>query len=164
MTTTSSTTDKALARITALRDKARGTDNTHEAETFMAHALKLCTKHGIDAAILDEPTKQMKKPIIDGSAPTEKRYSCRFGCGLFVTHTIDEVNACAEKARNANNGNAYTAPRDPFADFFGKPAGNHRTYSDTTAQPKPRTNSSHKYCDHEATKADRAKCRKARGY
>lgn len=161
MTTTN---DSAIRKITALRDRARhAMTPAAEAETALTMARKLCVKHSIDQAILDAPTQQMKKPIIDGSAPQEKKYSCRFGCGFFTQHTIDELNECAAKARNANGGNAYTAPKtDPFADLFGKHES--RNAGPFHAEPKARTNGSHKYCDHEATKSARARCRKDRGY
>lgn len=151
MTTTN---EAAIRKITALRDRARhATTPPAEAETALSMALKLCRKHGVAESILNAPTEQLKKPIINGQAPQVRKYSCRFGCGMFVQHTIDELNACAEKARNANGGNAYAAPKqkDPFEDLFRD-------------APKARTNSSHKYCDHEATKSARAKCRKDRGY
>lgn len=155
-------THPKLNRITALRDQANH-PSTGEAEAaaFLAKAREMCTKYGIDPAVLDEPTKQTTKPIINGQAPQEKRFTCRFGCGFFVSHTIDELNACAERARNANGGNAYagqTKARDPFEDLFGK------GYADAGPAPKARATGTHKYCDHEATKSARARCRKARGY
>lgn len=165
MTTT--TNDKALRRIIGLRDQARhASTGEAEAATFLAKALELCTKHGIDAAILDKPAQEMKKPIINGQAPQEKKYSCRFGCGLFVQHTIDELNACAAKAREAGGGNAYNRPRDRFEDLFsGFGFTEPRTGRQSSADaPKARATGSHAYCSHEATKAARARCRRERGY
>lgn len=168
------TTHPKLNRIIALRDQANH-PSTGEAEaaTFLAKARELCTKYGIDAAILTEPTKQtVKRDFIDGSRPQEKKFACRFGCGYFVQHTIDELNACATKAREANGGNAYAGQqkaRDPFEDLFrawceepkARDAG---PFQADPHAPKARANGSHKYCSHEATKSARAKCRRERGY
>jgi hypothetical protein len=167
------TTDRHIRIITALRDQARSTNHEAEAATFMEKARSLCEKHGIDTAILDAPRTETKRTVINGQATqTEKKYSCRFGCGLFVQHTIDELNACAAKARDRGNGNAYNDPtrkqRDPFEDLFGsawKNAGS--TSSDSgfrAGAPKARATGTHAYCSHEATKSARAKCRRERGY
>jgi len=43
--------DKMLARIAALLRQAEGTDNTHEAEAFMAAAQRLATATSIDLAV-----------------------------------------------------------------------------------------------------------------
>ena len=43
--------DKILARIAALLRQAEGTDNTHEAEAFMAAAQRLATATSIDLAV-----------------------------------------------------------------------------------------------------------------
>ena len=55
------TDDKMLARIAALLRQAEGTDNTHEAEAFMAAAQRLATATSIDLAVArshsDERTK-----------------------------------------------------------------------------------------------------------
>lgn len=169
------TTHPKLNRIIALRDQARGAGTTEaERETFMAKARELCIKYGIDQAILTEAPKQTTKSFIDGSRPQEKKFTCRFGCGLYVQHTIDELNACAEKARNANGGNAYAGQakaRDPWDDIndFFRTAGTNRrsgasSHNPNAGQARARTTGSHAYCDHEATKSARAKCRKARGY
>ncbi|OKH84533.1 DUF2786 domain-containing protein [Mycolicibacterium sp.] len=45
------TDDKMLARIAALLRQAEGTDNTHEAEAFMAAAQRLATATSIDLAL-----------------------------------------------------------------------------------------------------------------
>jgi Protein of unknown function (DUF2786) len=45
------TDDKMLARIAALLRQAEGTDNTHEAEAFMAAAQRLATATSIDLAV-----------------------------------------------------------------------------------------------------------------
>lgn len=45
------TEDKMLARIAALLRQAEGTDNTHEAEAFMAAAQRLATATSIDLAV-----------------------------------------------------------------------------------------------------------------
>lgn len=171
------TTHPKLNRIIALRDQARGAGTTEaERETFMAKARELCAKYGIDQAILTEAPKQTVKSFIDGSRPQEKKFACRFGCGYFAMHTIDELNACAEKARNANGGNAYAEqqqkardPWDDINDFFRNAGTNRRRTAPgsgnaNAGQARARTTGSHAYCDHEATKSARAKCRKARGY
>src|SRR5690348_10733824 len=46
-----STDEKMLARIAALLRQAEGTDNTHEAEAFMAAAQRLATATSIDLAV-----------------------------------------------------------------------------------------------------------------
>lgn len=169
------TTHPKLSRIIALRDQARGKGTTEaERETFMAKARDLCVKYGIDQAVLTEAAKQTTKPFINGAAPQEKKFTCRFGCGLWVMHTIDELNACAEKARNANGGNAYAKARDPWETLFGQPNQGPRygqssdsTYTGRdgyTHEHKARATGSHAYCSHEATKSARAKCRRERGY
>ena len=43
--------DKMLARIAALLRQAEGTDNTHEADAFMAAAQRLATATSIDLAV-----------------------------------------------------------------------------------------------------------------
>src|SRR6478672_8611099 len=45
------TDDKMLARIAALLRQAEGTDNSHEAEAFMAAAQRLATATSIDLAV-----------------------------------------------------------------------------------------------------------------
>src|SRR5690625_3486442 len=47
----SATDDKMLARIAALLRQAEGTDNTHEADAFMAAAQRLATATSIDLAV-----------------------------------------------------------------------------------------------------------------
>lgn len=170
------TTHPKLNRITALRDQANHpSTGAAEAEAFMAKARELCTKYGIDQAILTEAPKQTTKPFINGAAPQEKRFACRFGCGYFVQHTIDELNACAEKARNANGGNAYAGQaqkkadsfEDLFGDWFNASSSRARSNSSSSSShtnAKARTTGSHAYCSHEATKSARAKCRRERGY
>lgn len=171
------TTHPKLNRIIALRDQAKhASTGAAEAEAFMAKAREMCVKYGIDQAILTEAPKQtVKRDFIDGSQPQEKRFPCRFGCGVWVTHTIDELNACAEKARNAKGGNAYAgasygqkAQRDSFEDLFSQWARDTKTRQQggrTNANAgQARATGSHAYCDHEATKSARAKCRRERGY
>ena len=162
------TTHPKLTVITALRDKARATTFEAEATALLEKARALCAKYDIDPAVVDAPTEQLTaRKTINGQAQPQnvRRYSCRFGCGFFVSHTIDELHACAEKARNANNGNAYTAPKsDPFSDLFGQ-ARDYGTYGGFSEdKPKARTHGSHANCDHEATKSARARCRRERGF
>lgn len=163
------TTHPKLSIILALRDKANATDFPAEAESYMAKARAMCEKFGIDASILDKKaeTKSVRDTVINGQAQNTRKYPCRFGCGTWMMHSIDELNACAEKARNANNGNAYGAKRDPFEDLFGGfrnwdsgNAGGHHSYD----APKARAHGSHANCSHEATKSARARCRKNRGF
>ena len=45
------TEDRMLSRIAALLRQAEGTDNTHEAEAFMAAAQRLATATSIDLAV-----------------------------------------------------------------------------------------------------------------
>jgi hypothetical protein len=45
------TDDKMLARIAALLRQAESTDNTHEADAFMAAAQRLATTTSIDLAV-----------------------------------------------------------------------------------------------------------------
>src|ERR1700754_435477 len=61
------TDDKMLARIAALLRQAEGTDNTHEADAFMAAAQRLATATSIDLAVArahsDERTKAQTMPV-----------------------------------------------------------------------------------------------------
>lgn len=167
------TTHLKLNRIIALRDQANH-PSTGEAEaaTFIAKARELCVKYGIDQAVLTEAAKNtVKRDYIDGSQPQEKKFACRFGCSAWTMHTIDELNACAEKARNANGGNAYAKPKtDPFEDMFRGffNAQGSRGNADYTpprdSEPKARAHGTHAYCSHEATKSARARCRRERGF
>jgi hypothetical protein len=168
MTTTSPTaTDAQLRKIFALRDRAAHANTpAEEADTAMTLARKLCAKYGVDASILDKKPEQHVRPgVANGQQAPTRKYSCRFGCGAFVQHTIDELNACAAKAREAAGGNAYTKMRDPWADLFGtsRPKADYTQPRDY-GQSKARATGSHAYCSHEATKAARARCRKDRGF
>lgn len=53
--------DKMLARIAALLRQAEGTDNTHEAEAFMAAAQRLATATSIDLAVARSHTDARTK-------------------------------------------------------------------------------------------------------
>ena len=71
------TDDKMLARIAALLRQAEGTDNTHEAEAFMAAAQRLATATSIDLAVArshaDKRTKAqtpVQRTITIGNAGT----------------------------------------------------------------------------------------------
>ncbi|GAB11780.1 hypothetical protein GOARA_088_00440 [Gordonia araii NBRC 100433] len=58
--------DKTLARIAALLRQAEGTDNEHEAETFMAAAQRLATAASIDLALArahDPAARQRVTPV-----------------------------------------------------------------------------------------------------
>jgi len=55
------TDDKMLARIAALLRQAEGTDNTHEAEAFMAAAQRLATATSIDLAVARSHADQRTK-------------------------------------------------------------------------------------------------------
>ena len=55
------TDDKMLARIAALLRQAEGTDNTHEAEAFMAAAQRLATATSIDLAVARSHSDQRTK-------------------------------------------------------------------------------------------------------
>lgn len=168
------TTTKYRDRIIALRELARGAATAHEADTALAMARKLCLKHDIDTAILDAQPEPQRVADPYGFGTFVKKYPCRFGCGAYVQHTIEELNVCAEKARNASTtGNAYgqqSKPQeDPFADWFAdfarKASQNTRNAPPRNDhEPKARANGTHAYCSHEATKSARARCRKDRGY
>jgi hypothetical protein len=71
------TDDKMLARIAALLRQAEGTDNTHEADAFMAAAQRLATATSIDLAVArahsDQRTKAqspVQRTITIGNAGT----------------------------------------------------------------------------------------------
>ncbi|HEX2284717.1 MAG TPA: DUF2786 domain-containing protein [Mycobacterium sp.] len=55
------TDDKMLARIAALLRQAEGTDNTHEADAFMAAAQRLATATSIDLAVARAHSDQRTK-------------------------------------------------------------------------------------------------------
>lgn len=55
------TDDKMLARIAALLRQAEGTDNSHEAEAFMAAAQRLATATSIDLAVARSHSDQRAK-------------------------------------------------------------------------------------------------------
>ncbi|MFY9916898.1 MAG: DUF2786 domain-containing protein [Mycobacterium sp.] len=55
------TDDKMLARIAALLRQAEGTDNSHEAEAFMAAAQRLATATSIDLAVARSHANQRTK-------------------------------------------------------------------------------------------------------
>ena len=55
------TDDKMLARIAALLRQAEGTDNSHEAEAFMAAAQRLATATSIDLAVARSHADQRTK-------------------------------------------------------------------------------------------------------
>jgi hypothetical protein len=165
------TTTKYRDRVIALRDRARhaGTPAA-EAETALEMARKLCVKHGIDVAILDaKPEGQRVRDIYTGGT-FEKKYPCRFGCSPYTQHTIEELNACAEKARNSGFSYSQAKPKsDPFDDMFrdffrNQGQSRSRSTSSDGREHKARANGTHAYCSHEATKSARAKCRRERGY
>ncbi|MGB3482913.1 MAG: DUF2786 domain-containing protein [Mycobacterium sp.] len=62
------TDDKMLARIAALLRQAEGTDNTHEAEAFMAAAQRLATATSIDLAVARSHTAKREA----AQAPTQR--------------------------------------------------------------------------------------------
>lgn len=168
------TTTKYRDRVIALRDRARhaGTPAA-EAETALEMARKLCAKHGIDVSILDAaPEGQRVRDIYTGGT-FAKKYNCTFGCTPYTQHTIEELNACAEKARNAGFAYSQAKPkRDPFDDLFndwfkqntGRARSSSSSSSSRANAGHARATGSHAYCDHDATKSARAKCRRERGY
>ncbi|CPV93491.1 Protein of uncharacterised function (DUF2786) [Mycobacteroides abscessus] len=71
------TEDKQLSRIAALLRQAEGTDNTHEAEAFMAAAQRLATATSIDLAVArahsakrDAQARPTQRTITIGEAGT----------------------------------------------------------------------------------------------
>lgn len=167
--TTTTASDAALRKIFALRDRAAHANTpAAEADTALALARKLCDKYGVSHSVLEaKPEQRIRPDVVNGQQAPARKYPCRFGCGVWVQHTIDELNACAEKARNANQGNAYTRPRDRFEDMFsgfGFTEPNTGRRSNAEGEPKARATGSHAYCSHEATKSARAKCRRDRGF
>lgn len=192
------TTDKMRARVIGLVAKARATDYAPERATYMEKAEELITRYSLPRSLLTDPTPQAPSAARAGRpsyTQPERKYPCRFGCGTFTQHTIDEMNACAERRRNATGSDtAYDIPtnHDPnrrgtsfFDEFFGgssayagrgwtgqghsehaswtRPGGARTGSESFTDEPKPkRRQTSHANCDHEATKAARAHCRKMR--
>ena len=67
------TDDKMLARIAALLRQAEGTDNTHEAEAFMAAAQRLATATSIDLAVARVPFGQAHQGADAGAAHDHHR-------------------------------------------------------------------------------------------
>jgi hypothetical protein len=181
------TTTKYRDRVIALRDRARhaGTPAA-EAETALEMARKLCIKHDIDLAILDAKPEPQRVADPLGFGTYVKKYPCRFGCGMYVQHTIEELNECAARARargedpyaaasqRASQERGYSAnSRYSWFDDFMRDAnarargGSSEQYTDSrgrTRTHQARATGSHAFCDHPATKSARAKCRKERGY
>ncbi len=62
------TDDRMLARIAALLRQAEGTDNTHEAEAFMAAAQRLATATSIDLAVARSHTARREA----AQSPTQR--------------------------------------------------------------------------------------------
>ena len=58
------TDDKMLARIAALLRQAEGTDNTHEADAFMAAAQRLATATSIDLAVARSHSSNRTKAMM----------------------------------------------------------------------------------------------------
>jgi len=182
MTTTN---DKMRARVIALMERARGTSNEHEATACREKAEQLVTKYALPASLLTEKFAPQPSAARVQSTQPERRYPCRFGCGVFVQHTADEMSACAERKRNeTGRDSAYdvpprtTRPRagafnfSDFNDFFRAAGADPRTsYTHpgaekgrtyTNTPPRARATGSHANCDHPATKSARAHCRKMR--
>ena len=125
MTTTN---DKMRARVIALVGKARATTYTAEADTYMEKAKELVEKYELPASLLTDATPQApsaaRRP---GYTPPARKYPCRFGCGTMTQHTIDEMNECAERRRNATGSDSAYADApyrrssgDFFDQFFGR--------------------------------------------
>lgn len=173
------TTDKIRTRIIALRDRARHPNTPPaEADTALILARKLCAKHAIDVSILDAKPEPQRTTDAFGSGTFVKKYNCTFGCPPFTQHTIEELKDCAERARARGFTYSQAKPkRDPFEDIFRDFWRGHdhersqsedgAFYTDSrgrTREHRARAGGPHAYCDHPATKAARAKCRKERGY
>ena len=196
------TTTKDTNRVIGLVAKARATEFDGERAECMRLATKLVEKYELPASLLTDPTPQATSAARSGYTPPERRYPCRFGCGVFVQHTVDEMSECAERRRNETGSeSAYdTAGRSFFDDLFasyrreytaGYQGGAHQERASYTSreqrqrektetfrrayggaagserpadEPKPhRRQRSHAHCDHEPTKAARARCRKMGG-
>jgi hypothetical protein len=188
MTTTA---DKMRARVIGLVAKARGTEFDAEREACMGKARELVERYSLSASLLIDPTPQAPSAARAGRpsyTQPERTYPCRFGCGVFVQHTADEMSACAERKRNQTGRDSaydtagHTRSSDPFTDFFytytGTRRTGHREHASWTRpggqsasgaymkdEPKPRTRrqTSHANCHHEPTKSARAHCRKMGG-
>lgn len=167
------TTTKYRDRVIALRELARNAGTEAEAELAMSKARAMCEKHDIDVAILDAKPEPQRKADPYGFGTFVKKYNCTFGCPAYTQHTIEELNECAERARNASaTGNAYgqshahqAPPQDDwFADFMRKTRANANTGRTNANAGHARASGTHAYCSHEATKSARAKCRRERGY
>jgi hypothetical protein len=107
--------DKMLARIAALLRQAEGTDNTHEAEAFMAAAQRLATATSIDLALARshsaERTKAqmpVQRTITIGEAGTK---GLRTYVQLFVVIGMANDVKC-DVASNSTFVYAYGFPED----------------------------------------------------
>lgn len=170
------TTDKIRTRIIALRDRARHANTPPaEADTALTLARKLCVKHAIDVSILDAKPEPQRTADAHGFGTFVKKYNCTFGCPPFTQHTIEELKACAERARARGFTYSQAKPkRDPFEDIFrdffrdgSQSQDDGAFYTDShgrTREHRARAGGPHAYCTHPATKAARAKCRRERGF
>lgn len=170
------TTTKYRDRVISLRDRARHPNTpAPEAETALELARKLCAAHGIDVSILDaKPEPQRTADAFMPGGSFVKRYNCSFGCAPYTQHTIEELNACADRARARGFTYSQEKPKTPFEDLFGdwfttnaRGSSSDETYTDRrgrTRTHQARAAGPHASCSHPATKAARAKCRKERGW
>lgn len=176
------TTDKMRNRVIGLMQRARHESTpTGEATACREKAEQLVDKYGLSRSLLTDPQVR-----VNSQPRPEKRYPCRFGCGTFVQHTVEEMSACAERRRNATGAESAYQDTVSFDELFKnvyddlfrtsyrgyghheqaswtRPSGQHaHPNAEHASQPRTRRQTSHANCDHESTKAARAKCRKER--
>ena len=201
------TTDKMRNRVISLMERARHKDTPLlEANACREKAQQLVTKYELAPSLLTDLAPIRPSAARGPATPyVEKTYPCRFGCGVFIQHTADEMGACAERRRaetgrdsayeqagdtmsftfggNFNAGTGWTGAghrehvsytshkqrqrekTEQFRRMYGMADDEPHTGSESAAdEPKPRRRqTSHAHCDHEPTKAARARCRKEGG-
>lgn len=154
------TTDKMTNRVVALMERARHSSTLEtEAVACREKAADLVKKYQLPSSLLTDPTAIRSSAARGPATPhVEKTYLCRFGCGVFISHTADEMGKCAERRRNeTGRDSAYERAGDrmsySFGDFFnagsGYRGGGHherasyrrRTYTYTPPRDEPRTGS-----------------------
>lgn len=86
-------TDKMLEKVRALIAKAEGTDNAHEAETYLEKAQALMLKHSIDEAMLN-----MARPAEDRIRPESLEWFKIADAGTPIRDQI--INLAAEVAEH----------------------------------------------------------------
>lgn len=96
-------TDRALGRIAALLRQAEGTDNEHEAATFMAAAQRLATLESIDLAVARSHTERREKRAVPEQRTITIGEPGRRGLGTYVQLFVAIARANGVKCDIARN-------------------------------------------------------------